>query len=749
MFIDERRSCKVHIPHTAIGMLIVCACVFVFLATVQSFESRPNSEATELAPEVKTLLDKAEEAIKDGSKGAMKPAQERALQLVEEALVQAQKLPDERARKVARMHALAAKPNYLPYSMEWKENNIKLYEETMALARELEDKAMQAKLLIRTALLNDSIEKCEEAAELYRSIENQAGEGEARQWLGSLLLRKGIYAEAKLSFTQAKTLLNQSKEYQWATACDAALEFIAHVPQPRAADSMEAYSWGCEMLQVEENELISYLGQSGGISGGGRLGAHPFWEIGVMNDLVMNSKHPGDTIVKETRSYGVYPLSTTGTVVSDNETVTVPAGTFTKCRLIRMETQDTEETKAEDEMVVMMNQFMLGVREVWYAPGVGMVKLRVDKGEGSYTCVLKEYSVQQNTQDYLPLAIGNRWVYGREDLDAQAFMSENGLQVCYRDEKDIYYLSHCSFTMLTKTEITQPLSSRVESAPPPMPEQKDEPTAHALYDKMVETMRKAETLSYKSEYRWGTKERENGRCTYTIWMKKPNYFHVETVSRGQKGGTLIGDGDYLWIYWPGKRPYFSTEDFDTYKKTSENVYMEKPTPIGRHSIAHEVGLLGAGMSMTIIDPSTFHGYTDSLQPYIDWIRSIGTEQVEDEECDGIEVSIMNHQRSWYLWLSKKDHLPRKLKEVVRVSYDIITEELWSEVTIDAEIPMDKFVWAPPKDWQEWRMPGLEEMLLKPGQEAPDFDLLSMDGGRIKLSDYRGKSAVWLYIWRAG
>ena len=34
---------------------------------------------------------------------------------------------------------------------------------------------------------------------------------------------------------------------------------------------------------------------------------------------------------------------------------------------------------------------------------------------------------------------------------------------------------------------------------------------------------------------------------------------------------------------------------------------------------------------------------------------------------------MKHQRSWYLWLSKRDHLPRKLKEIVRVSYDLVIE----------------------------------------------------------------------------
>ena len=46
------------------------------------------------------------------------------------------------------------------------------------------------------------------------------------------------------------------------------------------------------------------------------------------------------------------------------------------------------------------------------------------------------------------------------------------------------------------------------------------------------------------------------------------------------------------------------------------------------------------------------------------------------------------------------------------------------------------------------MPPIEDGLLKPGTKAPDFDLASADGKRIKLSDYRGQ-VVWFYIWRAG
>jgi hypothetical protein len=122
--------------------------------------------------------------------------------------------------------------------------------------------------------------------------------------------------------------------------------------------------------------------------------------------------------------------------------------------------------------------------------------------------------------------------------------------------------------------------------------------------------------------------------------------------------------------------------------------------------------------------------------------------VGDEPCDLIEVSFMKHQRSWYLWLSQKDHLPRKLKQVVRVSHDIVAYEEWSDVAINGEIPEDKFAWSPPEGWKEWKMPPIEAGLLKPGTEAPDFELASLEGETIRLSDFRG-NFVWMYKWRAG
>jgi hypothetical protein len=109
---------------------------------------------------------------------------------------------------------------------------------------------------------------------------------------------------------------------------------------------------------------------------------------------------------------------------------------------------------------------------------------------------------------------------------------------------------------------------------------------------------------------------------------------------------------------------------------------------------------------------------------------------------------MGGQRIWRLWLSQRDHLPRKLRQVVHVKYDGIYEERWSEVKINDEIADELFVWKPPEDWKEWQLPAPEEQLLKPGEAAPDFELTLSDGKKMKLSDRRGK-VVWLVFWRVG
>ena len=276
----------------------------------------------------------------------------------------------------------------------------------------------------------------------------------------------------------------------------------------------------------------------------------------------------------------------------------------------------------------------------------------------------------------------------------------------------------------------------------------------AEYDQMVNAMHDASSLYFESEYRWESQGKELGHATYRIWLKKPNQFRMEASKFGSDtvSGVLVGDGENLWIYWPEGKPRYGWEESGEYAKQYEKTrltsYMKRPTPQGKHSIAHRAPYLGVDIGMTILDLSMFHGYSDSLQDYIDGVRHCGTETVRGEECDVIEVSIMSHQRSRQIWLSRKDHLPRKLTEAVRVSDEIDKQEDWTNVALNNEISDDIFVWSPPEGWTEWKMPPIEAGLLQPGTVAPDFELASIDGGKIRLSDYRGKF-VWMFKWRVG
>ena len=56
----------------------------------------------------------------------------------------------------------------------------------------------------------------------------------------------------------------------------------------------------------------------------------------------------------------------------------------------------------------------------------------------------------------------------------------------------------------------------------------DEPAAHALFNRLIETLQKAESLSYRCLATCVTKEEQpEGMDRYRVWLKKPNYCRIE------------------------------------------------------------------------------------------------------------------------------------------------------------------------------------------------------------------------------
>jgi len=274
---------------------------------------------------------------------------------------------------------------------------------------------------------------------------------------------------------------------------------------------------------------------------------------------------------------------------------------------------------------------------------------------------------------------------------------------------------------------------------------RDEPAARAVYEAMIQTIRSANTLSYDSV----CGDAEGRASFYKVRLAKPGLFRVELLNiPSLKDATLVGDGNDLWLFWSGTRSYLWFDDEAGYEKTKSNRYLKKPVAAGRDSIAEEIARIGIAWYACILDPSTFYGRTSELDPYVDGIRLAGTDKADGEKCDVIEISFLKAQRTQHLWISRQDHLPRRIKEILRVADNKIVVEEWSNIRVNDALPRQTFTWSPPADWKPWSVPQPQDLLIQSGQDAPDFELSTLDGNKVKLSDYRGK-VVWLYLWRCG
>lgn len=267
---------------------------------------------------------------------------------------------------------------------------------------------------------------------------------------------------------------------------------------------------------------------------------------------------------------------------------------------------------------------------------------------------------------------------------------------------------------------------------------KNEIKSKNIYNRMIKFLKSAKSLYFESVYSFGQEDAYPGLVAeYRAWLKKPNFARLEAYTKGKKTGTLVGDGEFFWIYWG--------EDTKT---NSSGLFMKHRSPPRYHSLAHMIGELKAGIIMSILELSIFHNGQDGLGQYMDGVRRLGTEVVDGEECDIIEVSYMQNQRSKYFWISQRDYLPRKMKEIVRVANTLVCEEVWSNVFVNVDIPNTRFEWKPSEDWQVYKKPKPEEGLLSIGTRAPDFDIKDFNGKNIRLSGYQG-NALFINFWRAG
>ena len=275
----------------------------------------------------------------------------------------------------------------------------------------------------------------------------------------------------------------------------------------------------------------------------------------------------------------------------------------------------------------------------------------------------------------------------------------------------------------------------------------DEAAAHALYDQMLEVFRSENTIYLESEYRWGTPDMGLGHLVYRLWMKKPNFARLDVVDReSDLEATLVLDGESFWVFWPKGRPWLERMPRELYEKTRMISYIHWPAPPGEHSILHKVADMQTSMTVSIFEYSTFHGYTDAMLEHLGAVRGLGTETIDGQLCDVIELSFMLGQRKKKYWISRESRIPLRLEQAIETVPRIITTEAWTGIEIGGDIDDALFDWNPGEGWYEYRDPELEDGLVPTGEAAPDFELDLFGGGRFRLSEQRG-NVVWLVFWR--
>lgn len=272
----------------------------------------------------------------------------------------------------------------------------------------------------------------------------------------------------------------------------------------------------------------------------------------------------------------------------------------------------------------------------------------------------------------------------------------------------------------------------------------DDPEAHALYDRMAEVTSQAASLFYESLFNWWHGPEQIQACAYRLWIRRrPFRVRAEVHQEGKLTGVLVDDGKQTWIYWPGGRPPIRWEDPAEHERTRFTSYArERSIPAYLKYYIPRAGMQVA----PVLEPIALLGIADSLSNNRDGMRRLGREAVEGETCDVIEISHMEGMRVKTLWLAQRDGLPRRLAEAIEADGDLVKHEESVRIRLDEEFSPELFVWEPPDGWEEWRAPDPAARRLQPGAEAPDFEATTVDGRRIRLSDYRGQ-VVWLVVWR--
>ena len=286
----------------------------------------------------------------------------------------------------------------------------------------------------RADALFDWLGKPEEAAANWEQAAQFAGalgkKDEQARWLlmaGISHWHDGRHAAMKPYARQAKAIYQELDDPHNRALCDAVMDLCELLPPgwERTANpdrdqktgyavavfplirSGNALIWDCQSDPHTTHHFIS-----GKLRRGLPADETTFGRIARPAKWMERTPRMGQTWDEEiaTRDGEVLPVRTT--VASLTDTVVAPAGKFENCLRLESRIIEPEDADGSQDMKIFRRREHTGLRILWFAPGVGLVKAHHENENRRYALYqLTEYDVVEETNDYFPLHPGNSWSY--------------------------------------------------------------------------------------------------------------------------------------------------------------------------------------------------------------------------------------------------------------------------------------------------------------------------------------------------
>lgn len=386
---------------------------------------------------VRNAMDKAQEAKNKGDF-------DDALVYSDEALDALDKAPESSEAMGLRKDVLWLKGDTFRSKLGWRGGKeiLKYHEQALKIEEESGDKRSYAESLLRISpdyiyidKGDKEIECKQKAINVYKEIGDLYKEAETSIWTGAALAMEKP-KEALPYFRQALDFLNQIEKDNlgYSSVCRAAI----HMLEEATNIPMVVFSATSEVLEKTPGKLVyidrpNFNSQPGVIRS--RARERDPLEAPIMENLcdIMMVY----TIADDEKIIFDYALqvgdekmanNSTRVIESDSETVTTEAGEFSNCLKIK----DAINHDAKDKF---------DTRQVWFAPGVGPVKIALDRADGIHLeTELAEYFVRNGDNDYYPISLGNIWMYNCTSFDKRYIVRDYckvGAQ-----QGDVYYVDH-------------------------------------------------------------------------------------------------------------------------------------------------------------------------------------------------------------------------------------------------------------------------------------------------------------------